>query len=210
MKSFKITVYPKRRSKTPSCDKRSFFFFKAEIQPSFSPSDFFVSFFLSMFVPTIKYKRVNESSIKEEKPEEIVKKDEEPKEIVKKDEEPKEIVREDQPKEETNKVTEEYVFEEEGTEAITVDPNDKDRIIITLSTGKQYSADRYCPHAGADLSYHGKLGESDYPPEIGPIVLCQFHYWEFALERNGDGFGGRATINACPVGEKCSSKELDW
>jgi nitrite reductase/ring-hydroxylating ferredoxin subunit len=155
-----------------------------------------------MFVPTIKYKRVNESSIKEEKLEEI----------VKKDEEPKEIVREVQPKEETNKVTEEYVFEEEeeGTEAITVDPNDKDRIIITLSTGKQYSADRYCPHAGADLTYHGKLGESDYPPEIGPIVLCQFHYWEFALERNGDGFGGRATINACPVGEKCSSKKLDW
>ncbi|KAG1152503.1 hypothetical protein G6F37_000351 [Rhizopus arrhizus] len=154
-----------------------------------------------MFVPTIKYKRVNESSIKEEKIEEI----------VKKEEESKEIVREVQPKEETNKVTEEYVFEEEeGTEAITVDPNDKDRIIITLSTGKQYSADRYCPHAGADLTYHGKLGESDYPPEIGPIVLCQFHYWEFALERNGDGFGGRATINACPVGEKCSSKKLDW
>jgi nitrite reductase/ring-hydroxylating ferredoxin subunit len=110
-----------------------------------------------------------------------------------------------------------YTFEEEEDDCkIEVDPNDKERIIVTLSTGKQFSADRYCPHAGADLSYHGKVSEHDYPPEIGPILMCPIHYWEFALEKNGKGGGGWATINACPidVAEKCASsaekKKLEW
>jgi nitrite reductase/ring-hydroxylating ferredoxin subunit len=110
-----------------------------------------------------------------------------------------------------------YTFEEEEEDStIQVDPNDKERIIVTLSTGKQFSADRYCPHAGADLSFHGKVSEHDYPPEIGPILMCPIHYWEFALEKDGKGGGGWATINACPVevAEKCASsaekKKLDW
>ncbi|CAO3616980.1 unnamed protein product [Mucor hiemalis] len=110
-----------------------------------------------------------------------------------------------------------YTFEEEEDDCkIEVDPQDKERIIVTLSTGKQFSADRYCPHAGADLSYHGKVSEHDYPPEIGPILMCPIHYWEFALEKGGKGGGGWATINACPieVAEKCNAspekKKLDW
>lgn len=111
-----------------------------------------------------------------------------------------------------------YTFEEEEEDEckIEVDPRDKERIIVTLSTGKQFSADRYCPHAGADLSYHGKVSEHDYPPEIGPILMCPIHYWEFALEKGGKGGGGWATINACPVevAEKCNAstekKKLDW
>ncbi|CEI94457.1 hypothetical protein G6F70_009255 [Rhizopus microsporus] len=155
-----------------------------------------------MFEPTIKYKKVNGEPIS--KPED--------KPIERQRDTTSKIEEKGQEENDNNKqVVPEYTFEEEeDTGAIQIDPNDKDRIIITLSTGKKYSADRYCPHAGADLSYHGKLGENDYPPEIGPIVMCQFHYWEFALERNGDGFGGRATINACPLEETCSSKKLDW
>lgn len=109
-----------------------------------------------------------------------------------------------------------YTFEEEEDYKIAVDPSDKERIIVTLSTGKQFSADRYCPHAGADLSFHGKVSEHDYPPEIGPILMCPIHYWEFALEKGGKGGGGWATINACPieVAEKCAAstekKKLDW
>lgn len=103
-----------------------------------------------------------------------------------------------------------YSFEEEEEDStISVDPNDKERIIVTLSTGKQFTADRYCPHAGADLSYHGKVSEHDYPPEIGPVLMCPIHYWEFALEKGGKGGGGWATINACEV--KCPpSPKLDW
>ncbi|KAG2235942.1 hypothetical protein INT48_004272 [Thamnidium elegans] len=108
----------------------------------------------------------------------------------------------------------EYTFEEEEEDSsIEVDPKDKERIIVTLSTGKQFSADRYCPHAGADLSYHGRVSEHDYPPEIGPVLMCPIHYWEFALEKEGKGGGGWATINACPIEvfEKCASdKKLDW
>ncbi|KAG2208460.1 hypothetical protein INT47_010156 [Mucor saturninus] len=103
-----------------------------------------------------------------------------------------------------------YSFEEEEEDSqIVVDPSDKERIIVTLSTGKQFTADRYCPHAGADLSYHGKVSEHDYPPEIGPVLMCPIHYWEFALEKGGKGGGGWATINACEV--KCPpSPTLDW
>lgn len=128
-----------------------------------------------------------------------------------------EPVKED--KEETPATKEfDYTFEEEEDDEckIEVDPQDKERIIVTLSTGKQFSADRYCPHAGADLSYHGKVSEHDYPPEIGPVLMCPIHYWEFALEKGGKGGGGWATINACPieVAEKCNAspekKKLDW
>ncbi|CEP19083.1 hypothetical protein [Parasitella parasitica] len=111
-----------------------------------------------------------------------------------------------------------FSFEEEDKEdsKIEVDPDDNERIIITLSTGKQFSADRYCPHAGADLSYHGKVAEDDYPPEIGPVLMCPIHYWEFALEKGGRGGSGFTSINACPIeaAEKClnsqDSKKLDW
>lgn len=105
-------------------------------------------------------------------------------------------------------------FEEKEDASITVDPNDDERILITLSDGiTQYTADRYCPHAGADLSYLGKVDEDEYPPEIGPILLCTLHYWEYALKRQGHGANGVATINACPVGDSldCPAKEaLDW
>lgn len=119
----------------------------------------------------------------------------------------------------TTTTTESYSFsfeEEEEDSKIEVDPNNKERIIVTLSTGKQFSADRYCPHAGADLSYHGKVAEDDYPPEIGPVLMCPIHYWEFALEKGGRGGSGFTSINACPVevAEKCAAsedkKKLDW
>ena len=119
----------------------------------------------------------------------------------------------------TTTTTESYSFsfeEEEEDSKIEVDPNDKERIIVTLSTGKQFSADRYCPHAGADLSYHGKVAEDDYPPEIGPVLMCPIHYWEFALEKGGRGGSGFTSINACPVevAEKGAAsedkKKLDW
>ncbi|KAL0082123.1 hypothetical protein F4703DRAFT_1863746 [Phycomyces blakesleeanus] len=94
--------------------------------------------------------------------------------------------------------------------SIEVDPIDKERIVITLSTGKQYKADRYCPHAGADLSFHGIIGEDDYPPEIGPILTCGIHYWEFVLDRQGVGHNGMVSIEACPVTCKSGSSKLEW
>ncbi|CAO3586490.1 unnamed protein product [Absidia cylindrospora] len=113
-------------------------------------------------------------------------------------------------------------LEEKDDVTITVDPGDDERILITLSDGKtQYTADRYCPHAGADLSYLGQVDEDEYPPEIGPILLCTLHYWEFALKRAGRGANGVATINGCPFaaaggddqsdGVTCHAKnKLDW
>ncbi|ORX58694.1 hypothetical protein DM01DRAFT_1405336 [Hesseltinella vesiculosa] len=82
---------------------------------------------------------------------------------------------------------------------IVVDPQDDEQILITLSTGKKFTADRYCPHAGADLSLHATVDETSYPPDIGPIVVCSLHYWEYALHRQGRGGNGVATIHACPV-----------
>lgn len=109
----------------------------------------------------------------------------------------------------TNGIT----FEEEDSEpTIEVDPNDQERIIITLTTGKKYSADRYCPHAKVDLAYMGQVSEDDYPPEIGPVLMCTYHFWEFALDK--DGRGTHASIHACPIeeGKPCpaKNKELDW
>ncbi|KAI8994701.1 hypothetical protein BDB01DRAFT_773758 [Pilobolus umbonatus] len=107
-----------------------------------------------------------------------------------------------------------FIFQEEEDKAtIVVDPEDDERIIVTLSTGKQYSTDRYCPHAGADLSCHGKVNETDYPPEIGPTMMCRIHYWEFALEKGGRGGRGFMTINACSIdSNKCKDehRKLEW
>lgn len=109
-----------------------------------------------------------------------------------------------------------FTFEEEEEEStIEVDPNDEDRVIITLSTGKKYAADRYCPHAGVDLSSMGKVSEHDYPPEIGPVLMCTYHYWEFALDKEGRG-AHNSSLHACPIedGEPCpvisEKKELEW
>ncbi|CAO3640412.1 unnamed protein product [Cunninghamella blakesleeana] len=111
----------------------------------------------------------------------------------------------------TNKNT--VIFEETEQPTIVVDPKDNERILVTLTDGTQYTTDRYCPHAGADLSYLGQVEEDEYPPEIGPILLCTLHYWEYALKRGGRGANGVATINACPIknDEQCQAKkELDW
>ncbi|CAO3636071.1 unnamed protein product [Cunninghamella echinulata] len=126
-------------------------------------------------------------------------------------------------KEEEKKIDDEIkentiTFEESTTEPnIIVDPKDNEQLLITLSDGTQYTTDRYCPHAGADLSYLGQVDEDEYPPEIGPILVCTLHYWEYALKRGGRGANGVATINACPVnnqndhGLPCpAKKELDW
>ena len=98
---------------------------------------------------------------------------------------------------------------------IEIDPSDEDSIIVTLTNGKKFTADRYCPHAGADLTYLGEVAEDEYPPEIGPILMCTLHYWEFLLEKEGRSANGWATLNACPVpADKCpageNNKKLDW
>ncbi|KAI8374794.1 hypothetical protein BD560DRAFT_327326 [Blakeslea trispora] len=153
-----------------------------------------------MFEPTIKYKRVNESSEKSTQPPQDISTQMKPVQVTK--------------VETSEAKTYDYTFEEEKDDSkIEIDPNDKDRIIITLSTGKKFSADRYCPHAGADLSCHGKVGEHDYSAEIGPILMCSIHYWEFALEKGGKGGSGLTSIHACPMdSEQCQleQKKLDW
>ncbi|KAI8082488.1 uncharacterized protein B0P05DRAFT_537260 [Gilbertella persicaria] len=166
-----------------------------------------------MFEPTIKYKRVNDPS---PLPQKTVDSTQEITSIPETaTSEPKLVTSEPVPTSKKEKDTENpyaFTFEEEQEAKIKIDPNDKERIIVTLSTGKQFSADRYCPHAGADLSYHGKVSENDYPPEIGPVLMCSIHYWEFALEKGGRGGSGFTTINACPVAEMCTegNKKLDW
>ncbi|KAI9269125.1 hypothetical protein BDA99DRAFT_557887 [Phascolomyces articulosus] len=110
------------------------------------------------------------------------------------------------------------VNEEKNTQdepTIEVDPSDKDRILITLTNGKKYTADRYCPHAGADLTYLGEVEEDEYPPEIGPVLTCMLHYWFFLLDKEGRSDNGYATINTCPVpADQCpvgeNNKKLDW
>ncbi|KAI9322685.1 hypothetical protein BX666DRAFT_1849525 [Dichotomocladium elegans] len=157
-----------------------------------------------MFVPTIKYRRVNDTQDydqaiekQQEKSEESTRQDYTEQAKVP-EKEGKEPVKED--------------GKAEGTGAnIAIDPSNEDRIIVTLSNGKKYTADRYCPHAGADLSYLGEVAEDEYPAEIGPILLCTLHYWEFALEKGGRSGGGWASLNACPAGE-CPVKDtkLEW
>ncbi|KAL0092854.1 hypothetical protein J3Q64DRAFT_1633584 [Phycomyces blakesleeanus] len=154
-----------------------------------------------MFVPTIKYKRVSEQTKEKENKEVEIKRVE--LEVPKADPEPENVL-DSENKESLDEVL--VVVEP----SIEVDPIDKERIVITLSTGKQYKADRYCPHAGADLSFHGIIGEDDYPPEIGPILTCGIHYWEFVLDRQGVGHNGMVSIEACPVTCKSGSSKLEW
>ncbi|KAI9262651.1 hypothetical protein EDC94DRAFT_561633 [Helicostylum pulchrum] len=172
-----------------------------------------------MFEPTIKYRRVNDppKDISHSLNELSITNDEAAKKQplpTSNDTKIDDTVKAEPALKEVPASVPEYTFEEEEEDgSIEVDPKDKERIIVTLSTGKQFSADRYCPHAGADLSYHGRVSEHDYPPEIGPVLMCPIHYWEFALEKEGKGGSGWATINACPieVAEKCASdKKIDW
>ncbi|KAI8072488.1 hypothetical protein BC940DRAFT_227875, partial [Gongronella butleri] len=93
---------------------------------------------------------------------------------------------------------------------IAIDPQDDEQLLITLSNGTKYTVDRYCPHAGADLSYLGKVEENEYPPEIGPILVCGLHYWEFLLKHKGRSANGVATINSCPATCASTDQKLDW
>jgi nitrite reductase/ring-hydroxylating ferredoxin subunit len=107
------------------------------------------------------------------------------------------------------------IIEEEEVEAsIVVADHDKDRIVVTLPNGTRYETDRYCPHAGADLSQHGDISLDEYGPEIGPILVCSIHYWEFLLDKEGNSGNGWATIDACKLqGKACPVEEngkLAW
>lgn len=166
-----------------------------------------------MFVPTIKYKRVDQAqssntSTKEESPKATESSNDKADASWSVKSESKPI---EQPA-----ITSEAKQKQQEEPTIEVDPSDKDRILITLTTGQQYTADRYCPHAGADLSYLGQVAEDEYPPEIGPVLMCTLHYWEFALEKGGRSGGGWATLNACPVLDKkkdcpvANDKNLSW
>ncbi|KAI9476127.1 MAG: hypothetical protein EXX96DRAFT_288951 [Benjaminiella poitrasii] len=171
-----------------------------------------------MFEPTIKYRRVNDPLENEKQSrDEIAISNANDTGLTDQVPTPAEptIVKNDTQEKTKGENDFSYSFEEEeGDSKIEVDPNDKERIIVTLSTGKKYSADRYCPHVGADLSYHGRVSEDDYPPEIGPVLMCSIHYWEFALEKEGKGGGGWATINACSLEKDCAfreeKKKLEW
>ena len=140
-------------------------------------------------------------------------------------EEPSSKVTGEAPKEDDKSATKETTTTESITVSINenkndeptieVDPSDEDSIIVTLTNGKKFTADRYCPHAGADLTYLGEVAEDEYPPEIGPILMCTLHYWEFLLEKEGRSANGWATLNACPVpADQCpagkNNKKLDW
>ncbi|CDH59731.1 hypothetical protein RO3G_05122 [Lichtheimia corymbifera JMRC:FSU:9682] len=174
-----------------------------------------------MFVPTIRYKRVNEPEngnessvnqqpIEQEKPagtqslsrEATQEKPPQPT----KQEPVSGTVSTDEKNDDVDDAKKEPTIE--------VDPSDNERILLTLSDGRKYTADRYCPHAGADLSYLGEIAEDEYPPEIGPVLMCTLHYWEFALEKGGRSGGGISTLNICPVpSDSCPVKEnkaLQW
>ncbi|KAI8143526.1 hypothetical protein BJV82DRAFT_557990 [Fennellomyces sp. T-0311] len=168
-----------------------------------------------MFVPTIKYKRVDNPPVATatpEKKEETIPIKEEPK--VKVEPKTEEQPKTEEPKKGEPKAEPTTAPRAQDEPTIEIDPSDKDRILITLTNGKKYTADRYCPHAGADLTYLGEVAEDEYPPEIGPVLLCTLHYWEFALEKAGRSGGGWATLNACPVpADQCpaeTNKKLDW
>ncbi|ORY99065.1 hypothetical protein BCR43DRAFT_217063 [Syncephalastrum racemosum] len=180
---------------------------------------------LAMFEPTIKYKRVDQVQQVTQSLDNLTVKEEQAKpETVKSAEDTKEdkgTTEEKQDaraatveleKKEPNEVPEKNKENEEKKEpTIEVDPSDDERILITLGSGKQYTADRYCPHAGADLSYLGEVAEDEYPPEIGPVLLCTLHYWEFGLDKGGRSGGGWASLNACPHQNECKKDDkLDW
>ncbi|KAI7878160.1 hypothetical protein K492DRAFT_165259 [Lichtheimia hyalospora FSU 10163] len=171
-----------------------------------------------MFVPTIRYKRVNEpkndnessvnqQSIKQDKPE-----NDQPLSREATHEQPVEAAKQESV---SGTGTPEIKDDVKNQPTIQVDPSDDERILMTLSDGRKYTADRYCPHAGADLSYLGEIAEDEYPPEIGPVLMCTLHYWEFALEKGGRSGGGISTLNICPVSSDSScpvkdNKALQW
>lgn len=178
-----------------------------------------------MFEPTIKYKRVDQVqqvtqsldnlTVKEEqtKPEGPKSAADTQEEKGTKEQDTTKTATEDPEKEEPEEAPEKKednaIAKKEPT--IEVDPSDDERILITLGSGKQYTADRYCPHAGADLTYLGEVAEDEYPPEIGPVLLCTLHYWEFGLDKGGRSGGGWASLNACPHQNDCKKDEkLDW
>ncbi|CAM0135984.1 hypothetical protein VKS41_005639 [Umbelopsis sp. WA50703] len=102
------------------------------------------------------------------------------------------------------------IVEEEEVEAsITLAEHDKERIIVTLPNGTRYEADRYCPHAGADMYTHGQISLDEYGPEVGPILLCPMHYWEFLLDKEGNSTNGWATLDACKLKDKACPVEGD-
>lgn len=97
------------------------------------------------------------------------------------------------------------VIEEEEEEAsIEVADHDKDRLIVTLPNGSRYETDRYCPHAGADLKLHGQISVDEYGPEVGPILMCSIHYWEFLLDKEGNSANGWSTLDACKLKDKAA------
>ncbi|GAB5587962.1 hypothetical protein Unana1_02862 [Umbelopsis nana] len=94
------------------------------------------------------------------------------------------------------------IEEEEQEASIEVADHDKDRLIVTLPNGSRYETDRYCPHAGADLKMHGQISLDEYGPEVGPILMCSIHYWEFLLDKEGNSANGWSTIDACRMKDK--------
>ncbi|KAH8554309.1 hypothetical protein BGW37DRAFT_484203 [Umbelopsis sp. PMI_123] len=91
------------------------------------------------------------------------------------------------------------IVEEETEPSIEVAKHDKDRIIVTLPDGSRYETDRYCPHAGADLHMHGQINLDEYGREVGPVLMCAIHYWEFLLDKEGNSTNGWATIDSCKM-----------
>lgn len=170
-----------------------------------------------MFVPTIRYKRVNEAKndneasanqqpVEQEKPQSTP--------TLSKETTTEQKLQPAKQESVTGTVSTETSDQVKNEPTIEVDPSDNERILLTLSDGRKYTADRYCPHAGADLSYLGEIAEDEYPPEIGPVLMCTLHYWEFALEKGGRSGGGISTLNICPVSsDSCPVKEnkaLQW
>ncbi|KAG2180736.1 hypothetical protein INT44_003743 [Umbelopsis vinacea] len=101
------------------------------------------------------------------------------------------------------------VEEEEAEASIEIAEHDKDRLIVTLPDGTRYETDRYCPHAGADLHMHGQISTNEYGREVGPILMCAIHYWEFLLDKEGNSANGWATIDSCKLKDKACPVDGD-
>jgi nitrite reductase/ring-hydroxylating ferredoxin subunit len=101
------------------------------------------------------------------------------------------------------------IVEEEAEASIEIAEHDKDRLIVTLPDGSRYETDRYCPHAGADLHTHGQISVDEYGREVGPILMCAIHYWEFLLDKEGNSANGWATIDSCKLKDKACPVDGD-
>lgn len=101
------------------------------------------------------------------------------------------------------------IVEEEAEASIEIAEHDKDRLIVTLPDGSRYETDRYCPHAGADLHMHGQISVDEYGREVGPILMCAIHYWEFLLDKEGNSANGWATIDSCKLKDKACPVDGD-